>query len=203
MHYIQQCTSNCARVMCLSVCPTYNTWVQWEIEGELICPNGTTPIPGAQTCVPSLHICFTNNHPISPCCAQCVTRRCGCLYPPLGEDFNSKFPSFFRLPQVCQVGHTIDRCTVCSMLSKAAFMFAQQLCSSLPVSKVLQNDSKTQHVLTKPQHTQAAKEIFKDTGITVSTEGECYGTHYLSNICTHLQSLPHFNQDVSFFLLLC
>ena len=71
----------------------------------------------------------------------------------------------------------------------------------IPVSKVLQNDSKTQHVLTKPQHTQAAKEIFKDTGIIISTEGECYGTHYLSNICTHLQSLPHFNQDVSFFVV--
>ena len=35
------------------------------------------------------------------------------------------------------------------------------------------NSFKT-HVLAKPQHTEAAIEIFKCTGITVTIEGECY-----------------------------
>ena len=42
-----------------------------------------------------------------------------------------------------------------------------------PLYGYFPNGSKT-HVPTKLQHTQAAKEIFKDTGITVSKEGECY-----------------------------
>ena len=42
-----------------------------------------------------------------------------------------------------------------------------------PLYGYFPNGSKT-HVPTKSQHTQAAKEIFKDTGITVSKEGEHY-----------------------------
>ena len=40
-------------------------------------------------------------------------------YHPLGEDSNPKFPFFLQhLPQVCQVGHTIDRCiTPCRYIS--------------------------------------------------------------------------------------
>ena len=48
-----------------------------------------------------LHIPY--KYPISPCCRQCVAGRYGCLdvtilteYPPLGEDSNSKSPSFLQ-----------------------------------------------------------------------------------------------------------
>ena len=37
----------------------------------------------------------------------------------------------------------------------------------------LPNGSKS-HVLAKPHHVEAAKEIFKGTGIVISTEGERY-----------------------------
>ena len=37
------------------------------------------------------------------------------------------------------------------------------------------NGSKTHmHVLVKSQHSEAANEIFEGTGISISTEGECY-----------------------------
>ena len=42
-----------------------------------------------------------------------------------------------------------------------------------PLYGYFPNGSKT-HVLTKPHHAETAKEIFKDTGITISIEGECY-----------------------------
>ena len=42
-----------------------------------------------------------------------------------------------------------------------------------PLYGYFPNGSKT-HVLAKPQHVEAAKEIFKDTGIIISTEGERY-----------------------------
>ena len=42
-----------------------------------------------------------------------------------------------------------------------------------PLYGYFPNGSKT-HVLAKPQHAEAAKEIFKDTGVIVSTEGERY-----------------------------
>ena len=35
------------------------------------------------------------------------------------------------------------------------------------------NGSKT-HVIAKPHHAETAKEIFNNTGIVISTEGECY-----------------------------
>ena len=40
-------------------------------------------------------------------------------------------------------------------------------------STIFPNSSNT-HILAKPQHAEAAKEIFRDTGVTVSTEGERY-----------------------------
>jgi len=42
-----------------------------------------------------------------------------------------------------------------------------------PLYGYLLNGSKT-HVLAKPHHVEAAKEIFKGTGIVISTEGERY-----------------------------
>ena len=94
-------------VLCLSVvCPIPPIpGVQWEIEGKLTCPNA---IPGAQSHVLSPYTCIPFKYPISPCCAQCVKGRYGCLnrtiptkYPPLGEDFGGKFPFHQHLPQVC------------------------------------------------------------------------------------------------------
>ena len=60
-------------------------------------------IPGAKSCVPSLHIHY--KYPISPCCRRCVAGRYGCLdvtilteYPPLGEDSDGKSPPpFFNI----------------------------------------------------------------------------------------------------------
>ena len=80
-------------------------------------PNGTSPHTwGTILRTIPLHIPY--KYPISPCCVQCVTGRYGCLdatiltkYPPLREDPDGKFPSCLQhLPQVCQVGHTIDKC---------------------------------------------------------------------------------------------
>ena len=42
-----------------------------------------------------------------------------------------------------------------------------------PLYGYFPNSFKT-HVLAKTQHVEAAKEIFKDTGIVISTEGERY-----------------------------
>ena len=42
-----------------------------------------------------------------------------------------------------------------------------------PLHGYFPNGSKT-HVLAKPNHIEAAKEIFKGTGIVISTEGEHY-----------------------------
>ena len=42
-----------------------------------------------------------------------------------------------------------------------------------PLYGYFPNGSKT-HVLAKPHHVEAAKEIFKDTGIVISTEGQRY-----------------------------
>ena len=40
-------------------------------------------------------------------------------YYPLGEDSNAKFPTVLQhLPQVCQVGHTIDRRIISSVLDE-------------------------------------------------------------------------------------
>ena len=92
-------------VLCLSVvCPTSHTWGSMgdrrKIDMSECYTWGTIPrtIP--------LHIPF--KYPISPCCAQCVKGRYGCLnrtiptkYPPLGEDFGGKFPFHQHLPQVC------------------------------------------------------------------------------------------------------
>ena len=42
-----------------------------------------------------------------------------------------------------------------------------------PLYGYFPNGSKT-HILAKPQHAEAAREIFKDTGIVITTEGERY-----------------------------
>ena len=55
-----------------------------------------------------------------------------------------------------------------------------------PLYGYFPNSSKT-HVLAKSQHTEAAKEIFKDTGITVSTEGERYLGGAMGTACFLLQ----------------
>ena len=96
--------------------PIPGAW--WEIGGELTCPNEVSPHTwGTILRTILLHIPY--KYPISPCCGQCVTARYGWLdgtiltkHPPLGEDSNGNPPPSFLqdLPQVCQVGHTIDRC---------------------------------------------------------------------------------------------
>ena len=68
--------------------------------------------------------------------------------------------------------------------------FKEHVCLLAPLYGYFPNSSKT-HVLAKSQHTEAAKEIFKDTGITVSTEGERYLGGAMGTGLNQQQSRPH------------
>ena len=106
------------------VCPTSNTWGSREIGGELTCPNGTRPHAwGRILCTIPLHIPYKSPH-IS--LLQTVRDREIWMfgvtiltkYQPLGEDSNGKSSHFLQhLPQVCQLGHTSDRCITTSTTS--------------------------------------------------------------------------------------
>ena len=91
---------------------------QWYTQGNMTCPDGTSShIPGAKSCVPSPTYSLQIPH-IS--LLQTVCGReiwvFGCNNPdrvptPRGRFWRQIPASFLQhLPQVCQVGHTMDRC---------------------------------------------------------------------------------------------